>query len=172
MKIRSVSHIGLTVSNFEKSVSWYHKYFGFLLIDEQTLDSETVKSLFPLYELEDNSVRLGFLRAPKGQVIEIFEFKNQLESSHPLWHKPGPTHFTLDVRNVPKWFNTYKDELNFLIEPQETAGSQWIFLKDPDGNLVELMDLKLNYFIIMWLGGIAGKVMKATKFKEYYKDIK
>lgn len=169
MKIRSVSHLGLTVSNFEESVNWYNKYFGFKLIDEQTLSKKTVKELFPLYELEDNEVRLGFMRAPKGAVVELFEFKNKKEARHPEWNKPGPTHFTLDVKNVQKWYETYKNELNFIIEPQYTAGSYWIFLKDPDGNLVELMDLKMNYHIIKWLGGIAGSVMKATKFKTYYK---
>lgn len=171
MKIRSFSHIGVTVTNFEEAVNWYHKYFGFKLIDEQELSKEAVKLLYPLYQIEDSSVRLGFLRAPKGQVVEIFEFSSKKDGNHPEWNKPGPSHFTLDVKNVPKWYDMYKNKLNFVIEPQETAGSHWVFLKDPDGNLIELMDLKMNYHVIKYLGGIAGSVMKATKFKKYYKEI-
>jgi len=170
MKIKSVSHVGVTVSDFEKSVKWYHDYFGFKLISEQILDKDLVKKLWPLYQVENSSVRLGFLRAPKGHVIEIFEFSNKKNSRLHEWNIPGPSHFTLDVKNVPKWYKTHKNDMNFVIEPQITDGNHWVFLKDPDGNLVELIDLKMNYFIIRVLGGIAGSVMKNTNFKNYYKE--
>ncbi len=170
MKIKSVSHVGLTVSNFEASVKWYHDYFGFKLISEQVLEAELVEKLWPLYQVKNSSVRLGFLRAPKGQVVEIFEFSNQEPSELRPWNIPGPSHFTLDVKNVPKWHHKLKNELNFIIEPQETDGNHWVFLRDPDGNLIELIDLKLNYFIIRVLGGIAGTFMKRTNFKDYYKE--
>lgn len=170
MKIKSVSHVGVTVSDFEKSVKWYHDNFGFKLISEQGLDKELVKTLWSLYQVEDSSVRLGFLRAPKGHVIEIFEFSNKGNSRLHEWNIPGPSHFTLDVKNVPKWYKTHKQHMNFVIEPQITDGNHWVFLKDPDGNLIELIDLKMNYFIIRVLGGIAGSVMKKTNFKNYYKE--
>lgn len=170
MKIKSVSHVGVTVTDFEKSVKWYHDHFGFKLISEQVLDKKLVKELWPLYQVEDSSVRLGFLRAPKGHVIEIFEFSNKKKGKLHEWNIPGPSHFTLDVKNVPKWYKTHKNNLNFVIEPQVTDGNHWVFLKDPDGNLIELIDLKMNYFIIRVLGGIAGSVMKRTNYKKYYKE--
>lgn len=170
MKIKSISHIGVTVSDFEKAVKWYHDHFGFKLISEQTLEADLVKSLWPLYQVNDSSVRLGFLRAPKGQVIEIFEFSNQRPSELKPWNIPGPSHFTLDVKNVAKWYDTYQTTLNFVIKPQVTDGNHWVFLRDPDGNLIELIDLKMNYYIIRLLGGIAGTLMKKTNFKSYYKE--
>lgn len=170
MKVRSISHVGVTVTNFERAVAWYNKYFGFKLISEQILDKEVVSSLWPLYQVEDTTVRLGFLRAPKGQVVEIFEFSNQKEGRHHEWNKPGLSHFTLDVKNISRWYEEYKNDLDFVIEPQVTDGNHWVFLKDPDGNLIELIDLKMNYFIIRVLGGIAGSVMKRKKFKQYYEE--
>jgi len=56
MKIKSVSHVGLTVSNFEASVKWYHDYFGFKLISEQVLEAELVEKLWPLYQVKNSSV--------------------------------------------------------------------------------------------------------------------
>lgn len=170
MKIKSVSHVGITVSNFDQAVKWYHDIFGFKLISVQELDKETVKSLFPLYHVNDSSVKLGFLRAPKGQVVEIFEFSNKGQSEPYVWNEPGLSHFTLDVKHVQKWYQRYKDKVNFVVEPQETDGNHWVFLRDPDGNLIELIDLKMNYYIIRLIGGLAGSVMKKTTFQTYYEE--
>lgn len=171
MKIRSFSHVGLTVSNFEKSVKWYSDMFGLKLISEQILSEDVVKKLWPLYKIDKTTVRLGFLRAPKGGVVEIFEFSNKVTPEYTIWNKPGTTHFTLDVKNVDKWYINLKENgVEFVIKPQVTDGTKWVFLKDPDGNLVELIDLKANYHIIRILGGLAGKFMAKGKFKDYYKE--
>ncbi|MCT4597136.1 MAG: VOC family protein [Vallitalea sp.] len=169
MKIKSLSHVGLTVSNFESAVKFYSETFGFKLISEQLLDKDQVNELYNLYGLKDTKIRLGFLRAPKGGVIEIFEFYPSLQAKNTIWNKPGLTHFTLDVNNVNKWYRRLKEKgIYFYSEPQNTDGTDWVFMKDPDGNLIELIDLKINYTIIRILGGIAGSIMKKSKFKSYY----
>ncbi len=169
MKVRSLSHGGLTVNNFEESVKWYHETFGCYLISEQYLTKEQVKDLEELYGVKDTEVRLGFLRFPKGGVIEIFQFSPPGEKENMIWNKPGPTHLTLDVKHIHKWYNELLEKgIHFFSEPQVTDGNEWVFLKDPDGNLIELIDLKFNYLAIRLLGGIIGKTMKKGKFKEYY----
>lgn len=169
LRIRSLSHVGLTVSNFKNAVKWYYDMFGFMLIDEKVMDEEQVNSLYLLYRLKNTKIRLGFLRAPKGGVVEIFEFTPAMPHEKVCWNKPGPTHFTLDVKNVGKWYKHLKSKgVYFFSEPQRTGNVEWVFLKDPDGNLIELIDLKANYSIIRFLGGVAGKVMAGSKFKEYY----
>jgi catechol 2,3-dioxygenase-like lactoylglutathione lyase family enzyme len=169
MKIRSISHSGLTVSNFENAVKWYYDIFGLRLISEQILDKEQAKRLYDLYKLQNTSIRLGFLRAPKGGVIEIFEFSPARKSEEVVWNKPGFTHITLDVRNVDKWYRKLKEKgVHFFSEPQDTSGAKWVFMRDPDGNLIELIDLRANYFAIRCLGGLVGKIMSSGKFKKYY----
>ncbi len=169
MKIRSFSHVGLTVSNFEVAVKWYHDMFGFRLIDEQVLDAEQVNNLYALYRLHNTKVRLGFLRAPKGGVVEIFEFTPSKSPQDVCWNKPGLTHITLDVKNIEKWYQHLKSkDVHFFSKPQRTGKVEWVFLKDPDGNLIELIDLKANYQIIRLLGGVAGKAMAKGKFRKYY----
>lgn len=171
MKIRSVGHVGLTVSNFENSVKWYSEMFGFKLISEQIINMDQVEELFKLYRLKNTAIRLGFLRGPKGGVIEIFEFSSCLPAEHAVWNKPGPTHIALDVKNINKWYDTLENKgVEFFSRPQNTDGTDWVFLSDPDGNLIELMDLKHNYFIIRWLGGIVGKLMAKGKFNKYYSE--
>lgn len=170
MRVKSLSHVGLTVSNFEKAVDFYSKKFGFRLINEQILEKEQVDTLYELYELKYTQVRLGFLRAPKGAIVEIFEFNPGLPAERTIWNKPGPTHFTLDVHNVQKWYRRLsKEGIRFFSEPQNTNGTDWVFLQDPDGNLIELIDLKFNYMVIRLLGGLVGYIMSKFSFKKYYK---
>ena len=58
--------------------------------------------------------------------------------------------------------------VKFFSEPQKTGTVDWVFLSDPDGNLIEIIDLKGNFFAIKYLGGLVGALMKKTKFKKYY----
>lgn len=171
MRIKSLSHVGITVSNFEKSVKWYWDVFRFPLISESTIDADTVEKLNKLYNLEKGvSIRLGFLRLPKGGVIEIFEF-NKLEKFNHCWNRIGTTHFTIDVNCIDKWFKklSSRTDVTILSEPTKTDGSDWFFFRDPDGNLIELIDHHFNYFAIHVLGKIAGFFMRKTKFKKYYR---
>lgn len=169
MKLRALSHCGITVSNFEKTVKWYNEMFGIWLIDEQVLPLEQVNRLSNLYGTKDAKVKLGFLRIPRGGVLEIFEFNPKGAAEKVIWNKPGITHVTFDVKNVQRWYRKLSDRgVEFFSEPQRTGKNEWVFLKDLDGNLIELIDLKANFFIIRWLGGLAGKVMAKRKFKRYY----
>lgn len=169
MKIKSLSHVGITVSDFEKTVNWYDKMFGFKLIDEQFMTEEQVNKLTNLYGIKNMSIHLGFLRCPKGGVIEIFEFSEKEEGQKVIWNRNGITHLTLDVNHVEKWYCKLREKgVSFFSEPQRTGAVEWVFLQDPDGNLIELIDLKSNYFSIRHLGFIVEKVM-CKKYQKYYK---
>lgn len=169
MKIRSLSHCGVTVTSFKAAVKWYYETFGLMLIDEQTLSREQADGLHNLYGVKNTKVRLGFLRAPKGGVLEIFEFTPSQPGIRTIWNKPGITHVTFDIKNVHKWYDKLsKKGVEFFSVPQKTGVTEWVFLKDPDGNLIELIDLKTNYFLIRVLGGIVGRIMAKGKFKKYY----
>jgi catechol 2,3-dioxygenase-like lactoylglutathione lyase family enzyme len=170
MKVKSLSHVGVTVSDFEKAVRWYWDTFRFPLIAEETMSAEQVDALHGLYGLKGVKLRLGFLLTPGGAVIEIFEFTPRLPSEPVKWNRVGLTHFTLDVRNVKKWYARLKEKgVEFCSEPQKTGVTDWVFMKDPDGNLIELIDMKFNYIALRWFGGIAGWVIKNTQFKKYYR---
>lgn len=170
MKIKSISHIGLTVSDFEKAVRWYSEKFGFSLIDVKEMSTKQIESLPKLYGLNNTSVKFGFLRAPGGCVLEIFQFTPTANKENVCWNRPGPTHFTLDVKDVRMWYNRLKAQgVEFCSEPQSTSGTDWVFLRDPDGNLIELIDLKILRGVIQSrLGSVVAKVFRSGKYKKYY----
>ncbi|MBP8178033.1 MAG: VOC family protein [Spirochaetes bacterium] len=170
MKIKSLSHVGITVSNFEKAVRWYWEMFKFPLVAEETMDVHQVEALYSLYGLKNTKLRLGFLRIPGGGVLEIFEFKPAIPADKVCWNKIGFTHITLDVGNVKKWYKKLKEKgVTFLCEPQKTGSNEWVFMKDMDGNLIELIDLKFNYIALHYLGAIVAPLLRRLQFGKYYK---
>lgn len=170
MKARSICHAGLTVSDFGAAVRWYHDTFGFLLVSEDVLEPERTKELFPLYGVEGARVRMGFMRAPGGSVLEIFEFSPKAERWEPTWNAPGFTHLAMNVSGVSSWYERLKaDGESFVTPPQRTGSVDWVFMRDPDGNLVELIDLKALRPAIRLVGGALGSIMRRRKFAGYYR---
>lgn len=170
MKARSICHAGLTVSDFGAAVRWYHDTFGFLLVSEDVLEPERTKELFPLYGVEGARVRMGFMRAPGGSVLEIFEFSPKAERREPTWNAPGFTHLAMNVSGVSSWYERLKaDGESFVTPPQRTGSVDWVFMRDPDGNLVELIDLKALRPAIRLVGGALGSIMRRRMFAEYYR---
>ncbi len=169
MKVKSLSHVGITVSNFEKAVKWYWDIFKFPLVAEETMDEKQIEVLYGLYGLKNTKLRLGFLRTPGGAVLEIFEFTPAIKSDKVCWNKIGLTHLTLDVRNVKKWYKKLKEKgVTFLCEPQKTGPNEWVFMQDMDGNLIELIDLKFNYIALRYLGAIVAPILRKLQFGKYY----
>jgi len=162
--------VGLTVVDFGKAVKWYWEMFRFPLIAEEEMNEKEVEELYSLYNLKNTKRKLGFLRAPKGGVIEIFQFTPALPPEKVCWNRIGPNHLTIDVRNVKKWYKKLSEKgVKFLCDVQKSNGADWVFLEDPDGNMIELIDLKFNYYAIRYLGGIAAPIIRRLQFMHYYK---
>ena len=171
MKIRGFNHVGITVKNFEKAVRWYREVFGVSLISEGGLTPERISEMKKLYNLPEGiGVKFGFLICPGGGLIEIFEFTETAPFAH-CWNRPGTHHFTLDVKNIKKWYKKLSErgDVEILNTPQRDDGADWFFFRDPDGNLIELMDLRKNYFQIKYLISQVRFFMRKLKFKKIYK---
>ncbi len=173
MKVKSISHAGLTVSDFGRAVRWYHERFGFLLVSEDVLEPAATKELFPLYKVEGARVRMGFLRAPGGSVLELFQFEpaaaRGAAGNRPTWNAPGFTHAALNVSGLDSWVRRLEAEgVRFVTKPSRTGNVEWAFLEDPDGNLVELIDLKALRPALKAVGGLLGAALKKGRFASYY----
>lgn len=168
-RVHGILHAGVTVSNFEDAVCWWSDLFGFRLVSEQTISGEDAERLAGLYGASGLTIRLGFLRSPGGDVLEIFTFDPPIEPQLADWRRPGYTHIALSVRNVPALHRRLKDAgISFVSEIHHTAGAHWVFFRDPDGNLVELIDLHANRLPLKYLGGFVGNAYKRGKWAAYY----
>ena len=77
MRVRSFSHAGITVSNFNEAVRFYWDVFGCPLVGVADTPSDRVRTFFGVDAAQPRS-KIGWIRVPGGGVLEIFEFQPQL----------------------------------------------------------------------------------------------
>jgi len=47
-------------------------------------------------------------------------------------------------------------------------GHSFFFVRDFDGNLIEMMDLGSMYYVLGWLGPLGGWLFRRGMYKRYY----
>ena len=45
---------------------------------------------------------------------------------------------------------------------------RFFFVKDPDGNLIEITDLGYMYYVLGWLGALGGFLFRRGMYRRYY----
>lgn len=173
MKARSLSHAGVTVSDFNRAVRFYSDVFGCPLVGVADTPPERVRGFFGV-DAERPSCKIGWIRVPGGGVLEIFEFKPHLPPDPVPWNRVGLTHISFNVRNTQKWHDYLTSKgVECLGKPERSPrGHTFFFAKDFDGNLIEIMDLGQMYHVLKWLGPLGGWLFKRGRYKKYYESKK
>jgi catechol 2,3-dioxygenase-like lactoylglutathione lyase family enzyme len=169
MRAHSFSHVGITVRDFNRFVRFYWEVFGCPLVGVADTPPERVRSFFGV-DGETPRCKIGWIRVPGGGVLEIFEFQPQLPSDVIPWNRVGLTHFSLNVRNTQKWYDYLTSRgVDCVSRPERSPrGHSFFFVRDCDGNLVEMIDLGYMYHVLRWLGPLGGWIFRRGMYKEYY----
>jgi len=169
MRAHSFSHVGITVRDFNRFVRFYWEVFGCPLVGVADTPPDRVRSFFGV-DGDTPRCRIGWIRVPGGGVLEIFEFQPQLPSEAIPWNRVGLTHFSLNVRNTQKWYDYLLSKgVECVSTPERSPrGHSFFFVRDCDGNLVEMIDLGYMYHVLRWLGPLGGWIFRKGMYKEYY----
>jgi len=169
MKARSFSHTGVTVADFDRFVQFYADNFGARLVGVGKSPSERVRTFFGV-DAEEPQCKIGWLRLPGGGMLEIFEFTPQEPAEEIVWSRVGFTHISIDVKDSFKWHDfLVKKGVEIVEEPQQSKhGHTFFFAKDCDGNLIEIIDLKIRYPLLKYLGWFAGWLFRRGRYKKHY----
>jgi glyoxylase I family protein len=167
MRARSFSHAGITVSDFNKAVKFYWEMFGCPLVGVADTPPERVQSFFGVSH-ERPTCKIGWIRVPGG-MLEIFEFSR----SNRRARFPGTvwvTHISFNVRNLQRWHDHLAARgVEIVSKPERSPrGHSFFFVRDFDGNLIELMDLGYMYHVLNWLGPLGGWIFRRGMYKKYY----
>jgi catechol 2,3-dioxygenase-like lactoylglutathione lyase family enzyme len=171
MTARSFSHVGLTVSNFNRAVRFYWEVFGCPLVGVADSPPERVRAFFGV-DAPAPACKIGWIRVPGGAVLEIFEFQPQQPPVPPPWNRVGITHFSMDVRHLERWYADLTAKGVECLTPPEKSprGHSFFFVRDPDGNLIELMVLGYKYHVLRWLGSLGGFLFRRGMYRPYYEQ--
>lgn len=129
-----IHHVAITVQGIEKSILFY-KLLGF---------SEKLR-----WRSEDNNLQIVHLEND-GFIIELFFYgnnKNSIEADNELesfLKVGGIKHFALKVNSLLDSKNFFiKNGVNQAMEIKNgRTGIDYFFLKDPDGNFIEIVKTK------------------------------
>lgn len=136
------AHVGITVSDIDRSIDFYGRNFGFKLLGRTVFDEAFFAAAPKLYDFEGTTCPLAIMEAPGRALIELFQFIPQLDKEHVPWNRAGITHIALTTDSVLEMCPQLRaNGVEFCMEPlQREDGGYWVFLRDPDGNMIELME--------------------------------
>jgi catechol 2,3-dioxygenase-like lactoylglutathione lyase family enzyme len=170
MRVRSWSHAGITVSDFTRAVRFYWDVFGCPLVGVSDAAPDRVRGFFGV-DAPDAACKIGWIRVPGGAVVEIFHF---VPSGPPIgvrWNHLGLTHLCFNVRGIHKWHRYLVDKgVEIVSPPEQSPRGHWLFfVKDFDGNLIEITDLGYMYHVLGWLGPLGGWIFRRGMYAKYYR---
>jgi catechol 2,3-dioxygenase-like lactoylglutathione lyase family enzyme len=143
--ISAVHHLGLTVTDIERSIEFYRDLLGMELIGRRpsvTADYVARQTGYQNVELNVASFRVG---RNSPQTLEVVQYMTDRgEPSDQATNRPGNSHLCMLVDDLRESYHDLVTRgVRFKSEPVEitagpNAGGLAVYLSDPDGYTLEL----------------------------------
>ena len=107
---------------------------------------------------------------PGGGVLEIFAFEPTLPPDASRGTASASRTSASTCATYTQWHDHLKAKgVEIVSTPEQSPrGHSFFFVRDFDGNLIELIDLGHMYYVLGWLGPLGGWLFRRGMYKEYY----
>lgn len=136
------SHIGICVSDWQRSLCFYRDRLGFTRVFELALEGEPSSTLL---QIEDVQFRAIYLERD-GVRIELLHFERPGHTQGPTprpFNQLGLTHLSLRVDDLDAFAAELAEAGVELLAATRieaaSVGAKAMFVTDPDGTLIELV---------------------------------
>jgi catechol 2,3-dioxygenase-like lactoylglutathione lyase family enzyme len=131
-------HVGITVSDLDRAVDFYRDVLGLSVVAEFAVSGEAFETGV---DIEDASAQFAHLDGG-GIRIELVAYDPAADGlPTPQLNDAGATHLGLEVDDLDAFYSELPSGVDTLSPPQTTAtGTRILFLRDPEGNLVEILE--------------------------------
>lgn len=131
-------HTAVTVSDLDRAEAFYRAAFDLSVADRFGVGGEAFATAVGVDDAAGSFVHLD----AAGVRIELVEFEPTGEQRDDgQLNEPGTAHVGLETDDVDAVVADLPDDAELVSEPQTTAsGARVAFLRDPEGNLVELLE--------------------------------
>ncbi|AWB27638.1 VOC family protein [Halococcoides cellulosivorans] len=130
-------HVGITVEDLDRCVDFYRETFEFEVLDRFEVAGEAFE------RVTDTEAAADFVHLDAGGVrLELVRYDppGAAPASDDL-QDAGTTHLAVAVDDAGAFVADLPPEVETVSDPQTTAsGTTVCFLRDPEGNLVELIE--------------------------------
>ena len=142
--ILGIHHTAISTSDIERSLQFYRDLLGFKEVFSSKWDIGT-EVTDKIVGLKDSSARVVMLRAGNA-CVELFQYVTP-EPKPSDMNRPvcdhGITHLCLQVADIDAEYARLKAAgMRFHCPPQDIGGLRATYGRDPDGNVVELLEVK------------------------------
>ncbi|HVF72925.1 MAG TPA: VOC family protein [Chthoniobacterales bacterium] len=145
-RILAADHTGITVSNIERSLEFWRDVLGFELSHRAHQKGELAEQITGVHGAE---ILIAVLKAP-GHKIELLEYRAPADRRQQNDVRPcdlGAAHIALTVDNLESIldriaaFGWKPAGAPQFLTVGPNAGKRVIYVRDPDGTTIELMQL-------------------------------
>jgi catechol 2,3-dioxygenase-like lactoylglutathione lyase family enzyme len=174
--ISGIQQVGIGVSNACEAFQWYKEYFGF---DAVVFEDKAPASLMTRYTGDTVQHRYAVLamNMQGGGGFELWQYTSRqpvAANTHPQLGDTGIFAVKLRCRNVQE---SYKKLFRFAVTPvsKSLCGALHFFVKDPFGNLFEIME-NAYWFTTRdtLIGGVCGAMIGVKDMqvaKAFYSEV-
>lgn len=143
----TIAHIGLTVSDLDRSVAFYKEVLGLEYIGEMTMDGPETAALF---QREGCSARVAYLRTADANAapVELIQFTDvPAKKDTPDLFKTSISELCFTTDDIDREYQRLLERgVRFISEPQTFDSTKYgfgksraVYFYDPDGNILELI---------------------------------
>jgi lactoylglutathione lyase len=141
-----VWHAGITVSDIDRSLLFYRNLLGLEVIADRTVSEPYI---FSIVGVESAAVRFAYLKVPGSDArVELVEYIGGTNATHiASANEAGTGHVCLTVENIDDLVDRM---ILAKLHPSESRpvgitsgpnkGARAIYVRDPDGYIVELFN--------------------------------
>ena len=141
--IKSLHHINIVVKDLEDAVSFF-VFMGFSVFERKELSGGWIDSVTGLRDVRAKYA--GLKHEAVSTAIELLQYINPEGDPSPFIsqpNSPGIRHFAFQVENIESTVEKLKNRGTEFLGVLQTNpyGKKMIYLKGPDGIIVELAEL-------------------------------
>ncbi|WP_226480268.1 VOC family protein [Natrinema amylolyticum] len=135
----SAHHVGITVADLEETLAFYRDVLDLSVIDRFSVGGEAFADAVGV---ADASADFAHLEA-NGTRIELVEYDPEARGSPAAGlNQPGASHVGLSVDDLETFAENLPEDVPTISEPRTTeSGTTIMFLRDPEGNLIEVLEV-------------------------------
>ncbi|WP_353948238.1 VOC family protein [Sporolactobacillus sp. Y61] len=145
-KIIGYIHSGITVKCLEDALRFYVDTLGLTCLATQVVNASYIFDIVTLSGLKE--VKIAFIQIPDGSVIELLEYAGMdVQSGRSRSCDYGTGHLCLQVDHLAELYQELKEkgvkfQSNQIADITSGAnkGAKAIYMLDPDGYIIELME--------------------------------
>lgn len=146
--LQGIIHVGLTVTDLDRSVSFYRDVLGLEYLGEMEMDGPETEALFQKPGCRARVAYLNGSRALAAPPVELIQFVGQtVEQQTGDLFRTSISEICFAVEDIDRTYQRLLDRgVEFLSEPQTFDSTQYgfgksraVYLRDPDGIVLELL---------------------------------